>query len=119
MAIEYSITLHNARVHSQDELIDVVKELDVSLIATDGQSTISVPFMVELEPANPENFSTFDKLTEEEMISWVWAQTDVIERNKAHVELILNKEIEKGKLVSKDLPWKPASPSGYIPLTEV
>lgn len=117
MAIEYSIAIDIARVHTQGDLTDVVKQLQVTMTGTESGSSFSLPFTVDLGPADEGQFSPFESLTQEQMVEWVWAQTETASRYKAHIELIVNREVEKEQLVQKPLPWMPA-PSGSLPLTE-
>lgn len=118
MAIEYSITIDSARVHTQGDLTDVVKQLEVTMVGTESGSSFSLPFTVDLGPADEEQFSPFGSLTQEQMVEWVWAQEETVNRYKAHIELIVNREVEKAQLVQKPLPWMPTPPSGSLPLTQ-
>lgn len=114
MAIEYNIIINGARVHTQGDLTDVVKQLEVTMTGTESGSLFSLPFTVDLGPADEEQFSPFGSLTQEQMVEWVWEQTETVNRYKAHIELIVNREVEKAQLVQKPLPWMPIPPSGSI-----
>lgn len=109
MAITYTTTINNARVSSQDELENVIKEVDVTIKGQDGTCTFELPTTVKFGPADPDDFTDFDDLTEAELIAWVEAQ-ESIEPVKAHIALVLEKEVAKAALAQKPLPWQPAPP---------
>lgn len=108
MAITYTIKIHGARVHTQGELADVVKEVDAQMTGTDGEASFSLPFQIQLPEADAETFTAFASLTEAQLVEWVEAQTEKLESIKAHIALVVEKEVEKLALTHKPLPWAPA-----------
>lgn len=107
MAREYSITIDGAQVHNQGELVDVIKKLNVTMTGTESGCSFSLPFIVDLGPATVETFSLFEELTKEQLVEWVWEQEETVDRYKAHIDLVLTREVEKASLTSKPLPWVP------------
>ena len=108
MAITYTIKINGARVHTQGGLTDVVKEVDASMTGTDGEASFTLPFSVQLAEADAETFTAFASLTEAQLVEWVEAETDKLESIKAHIALVVEKEVEKLALTHKPLPWAPA-----------
>jgi hypothetical protein len=115
MAIVYTISVNGLRVVSEDGLTDVVKEVDVQMTGTDSGSSFALPFTVPLGPADPDNFTAFGTLTEAELVSWVEAQTDVLTPYKAHIAMVVEKEVAKAALTAKPLPWAPPAPDPSTP----
>lgn len=118
MAITYEIKINGARVQDQDGMVDVVKELDVSVTGKDGASSFVLPFSVKLSPAEEATFTPFGSLTEEEMVAWVEAQADQLASIKAHIAMVVDKEVAKAALTNKPLPWAPVPEPAPVPPTE-
>lgn len=107
MAITYTTTITGARVASQDDLENVIKEVDATIKGVDGTCSFELPTTVKFGPADPEEFTDFEELTEEQLVEWVEAQ-ESIEPIKAHIAYVLEKEVAKAALEQKPLPWAPA-----------
>jgi hypothetical protein len=107
MAIVYSYKINAARVVSQDGLTDVVKEVEVTVTGTDGAAKFDLPTTVKLGAADPSRFTAFTALTEEQLVSWV-ENDAVVDSIKAHIAMVVAKEVEKLASESKPLPWAPA-----------
>lgn len=118
MAIVYSYKINAARVVAQGDLTDVVKEVEVTVTGTEGAAKFELPTTVKLGDADPESFTTFSALTEEQLISWVENDT-AIDNIKAHIAMIVANEAEKLAMEQKPLPWAPApgTPAPVAPPT--
>lgn len=108
MPIVYSTTINGVRVKTESGMTDVVKEVDISLTGVDGTCEFTLPVTVKMPAADPESFTAFDDLTEAQIVSWVEAQDDVLQPRKAHIAIVLEREVEKAAAQSKPLPWEPA-----------
>lgn len=106
MALVYSYKINAARVVAQDGLTDVVKEVEVTVTGTDGAAKFNLPTTVKLGAADPESFTAFSSLTEEQLVSWVENDT-TIGSIKAHIAMVVAKEAEKLAMEQKPLPWQP------------
>ena len=119
MAIVYSYKINAARVVAQDGLTDVVKEIEVTVTGTDGAAKFDLPVVVKLGAADPESFTAFSSLTEEQLVSWVENDTS-LDGTKAHIAFVVAKEVEKLALEKKPLPWAPApEPAPVAPVPPV
>ena len=107
MALVYSYKIYAARVGSQDSLTDVVKEVEVTVTGTDGAAKFELPVVVKLGAADPESFTSFSSLTEEQMIGWL-ENDPSIDGTRSHIAFVVAKEVEKLASESKPLPWAPA-----------
>ena len=115
MAIVYSYKINAARVVAQDGLTDVIKEVEVTVTGTDGAAKFDLPTTVKLGAADPGSFTAFTALTEEQLVSWV-ENDAVVESVKAHIAMVVAKEVEKLASESKPLPWAPV-PDPAAPVT--
>lgn len=106
MAVTYSITITSARVQTEGDLTDIVKELDVQVKGQDGPAQFALPATLTLGAPDPDAFTAFASLTEAQLVEWVDAHP-MIAPIKAHVAMIVSKEVEKLALTQKPLPWQP------------
>lgn len=74
---------------SKDGLENVAYNVHWTFIATDGEHTASSIGVNSIGSPNPDNFTPFDQLTEEQVVSWITASMDV-EQMQAN----LDKQIE-------------------------
>ena len=74
---------------SKDGLEKVAYNVHWSLFATDGENNVSIIGVQSVGEPNPDNFTPFDQLTEEQVVSWIAASMDV-EQMQAN----LDKQIE-------------------------
>ena len=99
-------------VPSENNLNSVVKTIHCRLDANDGTHNCEVYSSISLDPPNSENYTEFDSLTEEQVISWVESKVDVqalkadLDKN---LELLANPP-----LVTKSAPWA-VLPSENLP----
>jgi hypothetical protein len=108
MAITYTYKVNGARVASENGLSDVVKELDITITGTEETASFMLPTSVKLASPDAETFVAFSSLTEEAMISWVSSLVE-LEPTKAHIAIVVAKELEKLSLIAKPLPWAPVT----------
>lgn len=117
MAISYTITITGARVGTEADLVDVVKELEVTVVGKDGAAQFALPTTVQLGAPDPDNFTNFADLTEVQLIDWAEAQPQ-LDPIKAHVAYVVAKEVEKLALTQKPLPWQPVPVTPAEPLAQ-
>lgn len=119
MATQYTTAINSCRVHTQGDIPNVVKEVNVTITGTDDVYTkcvFALPIQVTFGPADPQSFIPFDQITEAEMIEWVNAQTDQLAGTYAHIDLVVQKEVALAELEPKPLPWSPPTPPDPAPV---
>jgi hypothetical protein len=107
MAIVYSYKVYAARVVTQGSLADVVKEVEVTVSGVDGAAKFELPVVVKLGDADPDSFTNFASLTEEQIVAWL-ENDPSLESTKAHIAQVVEKEKAKLAMEKKPLPWAPA-----------
>jgi hypothetical protein len=117
MALVYSYKINAAQVVAQDGLTDVVKRVELTVTGTDGAAKFDLPTAVNLAPADPSDFTAFASLTEEQLISWVESDPS-LDGVKAHIALVVAREVEKLAMEQKPLPWAPAPEAPTPPAAE-
>ena len=74
---------------SKDGLEKVAYNVHWSFFATDGENNVSMIGVQSVGEPSPDDFTPFDQLTEEQVVSWITASMDV-EQMQAN----LDKQIE-------------------------
>jgi hypothetical protein len=105
MAIEYTIDIQRALVTSQENLTDVVREVEVNVTGKDGNCMFSLPSTVKFLQADPEHFTPFDNLTQEQLLAWIEESGSLVSV-KNHIAYVVAQLVEKAALEQKTLPWQ-------------
>jgi hypothetical protein len=82
-----------------------------------GTFTGATPF--ELATVDPDNFTSYADLTEEQVLGWVKNYVQVVNPYWTHIVEQIEKQIEKNQQVvsevyEADLPWSPTSGSAPV-----
>lgn len=109
MAIAYTYAINAARVVSQSGLTDVVREIDVTVTGQDGAARFDLPTKVLVGEPDPAHFTAFESLTEAQMISWI-ENDPALDPTKAHIALVVAKEVARLAMEQKPLPWVSTEP---------
>jgi hypothetical protein len=101
--ISYNINIDSMKREDINGLTNVVTELNCSMIAYDANGReAAYPFVVTVDEPNPDNFTDFNDLEEEQVIAWVQNYLD--SKNMYEYEI---KESLKAILgaSSSSVPW--------------
>ena len=115
MAIAYTYKVNSARVAAQGDLVDVIKEVEVTVTGKDGAANFDLPTTVQLGDADPENFTSFASLTEAQIVSWL-ESNPLLDPTRMHIAFVVEKEKAKLAMENKPLPWQPAPEPAAPPL---
>ena len=122
MAFTYTYTVRNLKVKDEvnaagETLTNAVVQTYWDIVGTDeegnvGQFTGATPFSAANVPAG--SFTAFEDLEEATVIGWITNVIDSDPGYKAHIDMQIQKEIDKDIAVEKtgaDLPWGEATPA--------
>ena len=122
MAFTYTYTVRNLKVKDEvnaagETLTNAVVQTYWDIVGTDeegneGSFTGATPFSAANVPAG--SFTTFEDLEEATVIGWITNVIDSDPGYKAHIDMQIQKEIDKDIAVEKtgaDLPWGEATPA--------
>jgi len=70
MTTSFKYELQGAKAASINDMSNVIKEVQFSIVASDGQNECSSFFPVELDDPIPHEFIGYDALTKEKIVSW-------------------------------------------------
>ena len=122
MAFTYTYTVRNIKVKDEvnaacETLTNAVVQTYWDIVGTDeegneGSFTGATPFSAANVPAG--SFTAFEDLEEATVIGWITNVIDSDPGYKAHIDMQIQKEIDKDIAVEKtgaDLPWGEATPA--------
>ena len=122
MAFTYTYTVRNLKVKDEvnaagETLTNAVVQTYWDIVCTDeegneGSFTGATPFSAANVPAG--SFTAFEDLEEATVIGWITNVIDSDPGYKAHIDMQIQKEIDKDIAVEKtgaDLPWGEATPA--------
>jgi hypothetical protein len=122
MAFTYTYTVRNLKVKDEvnaagETLTNAVVQTYWDIVGTDeegneGSFTGATPFSAANVPAG--SFTAFEDLEEATVIGWITNVIDSDPGYKAHIDMQIQKEIDKDIAVEKtgaDLPWGEATPA--------
>ena len=122
MAFTYTYSVRNLKVKDEvnaagETLTNAVVQTYWDIVGTDeegneGSFTGATPFSAANVPAG--SFTAFEDLEEATVIGWITNVIDSDPGYKAHIDMQIQKEIDKDIAVEKtgaDLPWGEATPA--------
>lgn len=112
--MEFKITINWLLTGVFEELTGVVKQIEYIITASDSGESVSTTNKVTIPNPNTENFTSFENLTEEQVISWIESleQTQAI---KNYLAEQLTKKIAEKRLEQRTAPWIVPTVSVYPP----
>lgn len=124
MAITYTWSLTSLKKKSTGALDDIIVQTYWQKKGTDEdgiEGTFSGATPFDPDQADPENFTTFEELTEEQVLGWI--QTIVVGSYEQHVNEKIAEQIESKKnpvseVSSGAFPWSPPTETTPAPPSE-
>ena len=109
MTITYIIKPEKLYTHTLDGLTNVIKQVDWTITGTNNGVSFSLPNTTILADPTQQTFIPLSDITEQKVIEWIEAQDLRLPSIKQHIELVVNRDLEKKALIDTEMPW--ASPS--------
>jgi len=107
MAATFTIKINKISTATIGQLTGVIRAVDFTVIGTDSGQTFELPQNIVLKEPEQETFIQLANLTEADVVSFVEASYDNMDGLKTHIQIVLNREIEKAGLTDTPLPWNP------------
>jgi hypothetical protein len=96
----YEWTITGMRSKDFGSQVNVVRNVNVKVIASNGTKTIEHDFVLKLENPSSDAFTSFENLTEDTVLGWVK------EGMQTHIEELLGKKLDNPpKKATTALPW--------------
>jgi hypothetical protein len=108
----FNLRITAARTRDEGNLSDILTRVEWVLSADVDGSVFELPGKTTMGPVDPNNFTPYSSLTQQQVIDWVNAiedtETGQFPGMKAHTEMIATRMAAEAALASKNLPWAPA-----------
>lgn len=106
----FKITINSMLTGTVGNLQDIVKQVEYTIVAEKDNQQTSTTNTVQLPTPSLDNFTSFDDLTEEQVVGWINSleQTSSI---KNYLKEQLEKKIAESVLQVKRAPWMPPNPT--------
>lgn len=119
MATTFNVRITAARTRNEGNLTDILTRVEWVLSADVDGSVFELPGKTIMGPVDPQNFTPYSQLTQQQVIDWVNAIEDVptgqFPGMKAHTEMIATRMADEAALTSSTLPWAPAPEATEAP----
>lgn len=108
----FSLAIRAARTRDEGGLTDILTAVEWVLTGVQGSATFELPGKTTMGPVDPENFTPYSQLTQQQVLDWVTAIEDAeggqFAGFRAHIGMVVARMEAEAALESKALPWAPA-----------
>lgn len=115
MSIAYDWSIVGIKTYDDDSHTNIVKKVTWKHTGTHDTEDVAdyVASEVTLNVGDLSDFTTFEDLTESQVIEWVKAELtqDVIDANERMLQARINKKINAVQYSAQALPWAPVTPT--------
>lgn len=108
MPATFAITVNRVFTATEGNLTNVVKKAEWTLTGTQAGQTFALPQTTDMNAADPQDFVSFDNLTEANVVAWIEGACENMEAIEAHIQFVLDRECAKAALATPAMPWAPA-----------
>lgn len=109
----FNIRIAGARTRNEGNLTDILSVVEWVLSATVDGSVFELPGKTTMTAPDPQNFTPYSQLTQQQVIDWVNAIEDTptgqLPGMKIHAEIVAKRMAAEAALTSASLPWAPAT----------
>ena len=103
----FTIKINSIRTATVNGLENTVKQVAWTLVGEEAGQKFELPQTTNLADPASENFIQLTSLTEANVIAWVEATETNMDGIKAHIQMVLDKEVAKAALADTPMPWAP------------
>ena len=104
----FTIKVTGLRTATVGNLQDVVKQVEWTMVGTEAGQTFELPQVTTVPDPDTPQFVPLQNLTEAQVVSWIEAHETRLPGIKAHIQLVLDREVSKAALATAQMPWAPA-----------
>ena len=113
----FTIKVNGIRTATVNGLENTVKQVDWTLVGEESGQKFELPQTTSLADPASEGFVPLANLTEAAVIAWIEATETRMPGIKAHIQLVLDKEVAKSALASTAMPWAPVVEEPAAPIS--
>jgi hypothetical protein len=105
----FTIKVTGLRTATINGIENAVKQVEWTMKGTEADQTFELPQSTTVPDPQSEGFVPLASLTEAQVIAWIEAHETRIPGIKAHIQLVLDREVAKAALTSTTMPWAPVA----------
>ena len=109
MSATFTIKITGLRTATIGGIADAVKQVEWTMVGTEAGQTFELPQSTTVPDPQSQEFIPLQDLTEAEVVGWIEAHETRIPGIKAHIQLVLDREVAKSALTSTEMPWAPVA----------
>jgi hypothetical protein len=113
----FTIKVNGIRTATVNGLENTVKQVDWTLVGEESGQKFELPQTTSLADPASEGFVPLANLTEAAVVAWIEATETRLPGIKAHIQLVLDKEVAKSALASTVMPWAPIVETPAAPIS--
>ena len=107
----FTINITGIKITTVNGVDNAVKQVDWTMVGSAEGQQFDLPQTTILGDPDTDNFITLDALTPEVVANWIETTDTRIDAIKAHIQIVLDRQIASAALTTTHLPWTPAPPS--------
>jgi hypothetical protein len=108
MSAVFTIKINAIRTATVGSHTNVVKQVDWTMTGEQSGQRFELPHTTTLADPDSQQFIELQNLTEADVVAWIEAKdAERIPSIKAHIQLVLDREIAKAGLTAAAMPWAP------------
>lgn len=108
MSATFEILINGIRTTTVGEMTNVVKQVEWTLKGTEEGQTFELPQKTIIADPSPEAFIALSSITPANVTAWVESNTPQMDDIKAHIQMVLTREVAAAALTTTAMPWAPA-----------
>lgn len=103
----FIIKVNGIRTTTINDLHDVIKQVEWVLVGEESGQRFELPQTTTLSAPAVETFVPLAQVTEANVIEWIEVNETRMPGIKAHIQLVLDKQIAEANLSETAMPWAP------------
>jgi hypothetical protein len=112
---DFTIKVTGLRTATINGIENAVKQVEWTMAGTEAGQTFELPQSTTVPDPQSEGFVPLANLTEAQVVVWIEAHETRIPGIKAHIQLVLDREVAKAALTSTTMPWAPVAEEPAAP----
>ena len=105
----FTINITSIKKTTVNGIENVVKQVDWTMVGSAEGQQFDLPQTTVLGDPDTENFIKLDAVTPEAVIGWIESTDTRLDAIKAHIQIVLDRQVASAALTTTHLPWESAA----------
>lgn len=103
----FTIKVTGLRTATINGIENAVKQVEWTMVGTEDGQTFELPQSTTVPDPQSEGFVPLQNLTESQVVAWIESHETRLPGIRAHIQLVLDREVAKAALTTTTMPWAP------------